>query len=461
LYTLPTSEEAARVQAPAASDGFLCPGSHTPGAFRERQRQLRISPKRVHRNNARAIIMTKHQNPAHQSESSIVGVNEPGAQSRKRRVVRNVLLALLAAVALLGGWLAYTTGAIPGLASTDPGPGFAPKAVVVRAKVAKKGDLNVFVSGLGTVTSVNSVTVQSRVDGELVRQFFTEGQNVRAGDVLAEIDPRSYQASLKEAEGTLAKDEAQLKSAIKDLARYRVLLKQDSISAQKVDNAVDTVHQYEGAVKSDAASVQAAKVNLSRCRITAPCSGRLGLRQVNPGNIVTANSTNIVVITQMQPIDVVFTIPEPRLPEVLAALRQNKQLAVEAWDRENTSKIEEGALLTMDNEINTSTGTIKLKARFKNAEEKLFPNQFVNARLQVNTVTGATLVPEVTIQQGSSGPFVYVIGKDHKAKFTKITRGPTSGGLTVITQGVAPGDVLAMDGVDNLRDGTPVEAVIE
>jgi len=397
--------------------------------------------------------MTEQQNPT--QESSLSTASKPKVWFGKRRAMRNVLLAVLAAAALIGGWQAYTAGVVFGNTSGNA-QSPATTAAVVRAKVAQKSDMGVFVTGLGTVTPVDSVTVQSRVDGELVRLHFTEGQYVRAGDLLAEVDQRSYQASLKSAEGTLAKDEAQLKSALRDLARYRTLLKQESISPQQVDTTEGTVQQYQGAVKADAAAVQLAKVNLTYCRVTAPCSGRLGLRQVNPGNIVTANTTSIVTITQVQPIDVVFTIPEPRLPEVLAALRQGEELTVEAWDRENTSKIAEGKLLTMDNQISTTTGTIKLKARFTNADETLFPNQFVNARLRVGVIAGATIVPNVAIQQGSTGQYVYVVGKDGKAKFTKVATGQSSNGQTVVTQGVNPGDVLVVDGVDNLRDGTLV-----
>ncbi|WP_172640028.1 MdtA/MuxA family multidrug efflux RND transporter periplasmic adaptor subunit [Desulfovibrio sp. X2] len=375
--------------------------------------------------------------------------------------MRRVLLALLAVAVLAGGRLLYDQSA----ARSDTGPGRPAMAVVVRAKAARTGDMDVYVTGLGTVTAANSVTVQSRVDGQLMALHFTEGRHVRAGDLLAEIDPRPYKAALAEAEGTLAKDEAQLKAAQKDLARYRVLLTQDSISPQQVDTTQGTVRQYEGAVKADRASVESAKVNLAYCRITAPCSGRLGLRQVDPGNIVSANSTDIVVITQVQPIDVVFTIPETRLPEVLTALRQGKAegqpLAVEAWNRENTQKVADGVLLTLDNRIDTSTGTVKLKARFANADEMLFPNQFVNARLRVRTLSGAVLIPDAAVQQGSSGPFVYVVGKDGKARLTKITEGPSGNGLVAVSDGVSPGDELVVDGVDNLRDKTPVDVAAD
>ena len=373
-----------------------------------------------------------------------------------RRLRIPLLLFLLAA---LGGWVLHANRT----ARSDTNrPGAAGEVSTVRAQPARQGDLDISLTGIGAVAAANSVTVRSRVDGELLRLHFEEGQDVRAGDLLAQIDPRSYLVQLEQAEGQLAKDNSLLLNARQDLARYRVLLEQDSVSPQQVDATQADVRQYEGAVKADKAQIDAAKLNLTYCRITAPVGGRLGLRQVDPGNLVSASdSAGIVVITQIKPINVVFTIPDSQLPAVLTAVRQGRSLPVEAWDREDKNRIATGELLAVDNKIDTDTGTVKLKARFENADAMLFPNQFVNVRMRVDTLQGVTLVPDTAIRQGSSGPFVYVVGKERTVALRQVDLGQSGGGLVAVEKGVAPGDLLVVDGLDLLRDGAKVNVVAD
>jgi multidrug efflux system membrane fusion protein len=366
----------------------------------------------------------------------------------------------LLVLALLGmGAYVFVThqGAAPsGL--TARGQTAGPRPLPVTAVPAKVGDLNVYLTGLGSVTPLNTITVKSRVDGELIEAPFREGQIVKAGDVLAEIDPRPFEVQLAQAEGQMARDQALLKNAQLDVQRYRVLVAQDSIAKQQLDTQEALVRQYEGAIKVDQGQIDSAKLQLLYCHITAPIGGRVGLRLVDPGNIVHAtDTTGLVVITQLQPIAVVFAIAEDSLPSVLAKLKAGESLPVEAYDREQRQQLAVGSLLTVDNQIDPSTGTVRLKAVFPNTDNALFPNQFVNARLLLEVKRGATVVPTAAIQRSPQGAFVYVVKADQTAAMRPVTIGVSQGDATAISAGLVPGDLVVTDGVERLRDGVQVE----
>ncbi len=331
-------------------------------------------------------------------------------------------------------------------------------AVPVVAVPAEKTDFNMYISGLGSVTPVNTITVRTRVDGELMEVLYREGQIVSSGELLARIDPRPFEVQLTQAEGQMARDVAQLKNAQLDLERFQVLWKQDSIAKQQLDTQEALVRQLEGAVKTDQGQIDSAKLNLVYCRITAPISGRVGLRLVDPGNIVHVSDANgLVVITQLQPITVIFPIPEDSLPQVLARLKTGERLPVEAYNREMKQRLAVGSLLTVDNQIDPNTGTVRLRAIFSNEKNELFPNQFVNARLLVAVRRGATVIPTPAIQRGPQGTFVYVVKPDRTATVRLITVGEIQAGEVSVKSGLSPDELVVIDGADRLREGTRVD----
>ena len=331
-----------------------------------------------------------------------------------------------------------------------------PRGIPITTATAKQGDIGVYITALGTVTPVYTVTVTSRVQGEIMAIHYTEGQMVKAGDPLVDIDPRPYQVQLAQAEGQLQHDQALLNEAKIDLTRYQTAFSKNAIAKQQVDDQEQTVLQDEGTVKNDQAGIDSAKLSLVYCHITSPITGRVGLRMIDLGNIVQAGSTSgLVVVTQLQPITLVFNVAEDYLPQIQAQVHQGHKLEVDAFDRDQQKKIASGSLLTTDNQIDTTTGTVKLKAIFPNQDESLFPNQFVNARLLVDTQHGVTLVTNAAIQRSSQGSFVYIIKPDETATMQTVTPGVTDGGVTAV-QGLQPNDVVAASGFDKLQDGAKV-----
>jgi multidrug efflux system membrane fusion protein len=330
------------------------------------------------------------------------------------------------------------------------------RSVPITTASVTTGPIGIYINALGIVTSVYTATITTRVDGQIVSVNYAEGQMVHKGDILVQIDPRPYQAALTQAEGTLAHDEALLNEARIDLDRYQLAFNRNAIAKQQLDDQIQIAKQYEGSVKNDQGTVASATTNLDYATIKAPIDGRVGLRLVDPGNIVTAASgTPLVVITQLQPITVIFSVAEDYLPQIQKQLRQGNKLSVDAFDRNQQTKLASGKLLTLDNQIDTTTGTVKLKAIFENSDISLFPNQFVNARLLVDTQQSATLVPTAAIQRNAQGAFVYVVKSNQTAAIQTVTIGTTDGGNAAV-QGVKSGDVIAITGFDKLQDGVKV-----
>jgi multidrug efflux system membrane fusion protein len=383
----------------------------------------------------------------------------PQFTSRRRAFLLPVSLLALA-IAAGGIYSQYSTKA------PDAKSGFGggkrghdddtPPAVAI--ETVGQADFPVYLNGLGTVTALRTVTVKPRVDGELIKVSFTEGQMVKEGDLLAEIDPRPFQVQLQQAEGQLMRDEALLKNARIDHERYLTLLEQDSISAQQTVTQEAQVKQYLGVVEMDKAQVNNAKLQLSYAKLTAPIPGRVGLRQIDQGNIVHANDANgLVVITQLQPINVVFTLPEDKVQEVMQRWRTNEPVKVEAYDRAGKIKLAEGKLLAFDNQIDPTTGTLKLKAQFDNNERTLFANQFVNIRMHLDTLHGATLVSSAAIQHDTQGAFVYVVGPQLTIQVRRITLGPTEADKAVVLSDLAANETVVVEGIDRLREGGQVD----
>jgi len=372
--------------------------------------------------------------------------------SEHRRLWWTALL-VLAVLAVVGYGLVVRAG---GAARPAPTAAAARAAAVVAAP-ARARDMGVYITGLGSVTPLNTVTIHTRVDGQLLSVRFQEGQLVKSGDLLAEIDPHPFEAQLTQYEGQITRDQALLDNARLDLERYQTLSAQDAIPKQQLDTQQSLVRQYEGAVKNDQGLIESIRVQLAYCRITSPIDGRAGLRQVDPGNIVhTTDAGGIVVITQLQPIAVVFTIPEDGIPAVLDKLQHGARLPVDAYDREQRRKLSTGSLLTIDNQVDPTTGTVKLKATFPNADGRLFASQFVNARLLLDVKRQATVVPAAAVQRGARGAFVYVVKPDRTVAVRPVTVGVADGDDVAIDAGLTVGEPVVVDGADRLRDNAAV-----
>lgn len=391
------------------------------------------------------------------------------AASRSRSGIRwMMIIAVVAVLALLAWWLWPASPAGQGGAGRPEGggpggrPGFGEFGgpVPVRVATVERGDFPVYYKALGTVTPLKTVSVRSRVDGQLMEVKFDEGQRVEAGQLLAIVDPRPYKVALRQAEGALQQSRAQLRNAEVDLERYKGLYAQDSIAKQTLDTQQALVAEYRGTVAANQAAVDEARLNLQFTEIRAPIDGRLGLRQQDPGNLITANGeTPLVVITQTQPMAITFTLPQPDLPHVVSRFRQGDELAVQAWDRSEELLFGEGVLQSLDNQIDTATGTLKLKARFDNEAEMLIPNQFVNVRLRAEVLDDALLVPSAAVQFGSRGTFAYVVDDQNKVELRTLELGPAEGATTVVLSGLAEGERVVLEGTDRLRDEAAVEVV--
>ena len=372
-----------------------------------------------------------------------------------RSRTRTVLLMAGLVVAGVG----YRMWLSPRSAASDTEQAAKPPArpVPVVAEPARTGDIPVYIDGLGAVTPLATVTVRSRVDGQLMAVHFQEGQMVHAGDLLAEIDPRPFQVQVQQAQGQLARDQALLSNALVDLERYRKLWATDSIPKQQLDTQEALVRQYKAALETDKAQVDAAKLQLTYSRITAPISGRLGLRLVDAGNMVHATDPGgLVTITQIRPIAVVFSVPEDDLPVLMPRMRNGDPPKVEAYDRDGSRHLATGTVLTVDNSIDPTTGTVKVKAQFPNEDDALFPSQFVNARLLLDTKRNVTLVPGVAVRRGTKGAYVYVVGPKQTVEARPVRVGVSEGNDTSIDEGISPGDIVVTDGADSLRDGMTV-----
>jgi multidrug efflux system membrane fusion protein len=363
------------------------------------------------------------------------------------------LLLVLLIIAGLVAWVVLRAGHQAGPTGRFQTSGPTP----VGTSKVEKGDMPVTLTELGTVTPLAMVTVKTQINGQLTEIAFQEGQMVKKGDFLAQIDPRPYQVALEQAEAQLAKDQAALKNAQVDLKRYQTLVAQNSVARQTLDTQVATVQQDMAVVQADQALIDTQKLNLTYCHIVAPVTGRVGLRQVDPGNYVqTSDATGLVVITQIQPISVIFTLPEDNLPSVMKRLSAGVKLPVTAYDRSGANKLDTGRLDTVDNQIDTTTGTVKLRAVFDNPEQVLFPNQFVNVQLLVDTLHNATLVPNAAIQRGAPGTFVYVVKPDETVAAQPVSLGPGDNQRIAVTKGLQAGDAVVTDGADRLKDGAKV-----
>ena len=392
--------------------------------------------------------------PKHTSVNS-PPTEPPRQKPRSRAWVWLVVAAVLAA----GAWY-FSRDTIHAAPSGKGATGSAKKgsgAVPIVAAKARKGDIGVYITGLGSVTPVYTVTIKSRVDGQLMDVHYNEGNQVNKGDLLIEIDPRPYQVQLEVAEGQMVRDQANLDNARVDLQRYEKLLAENAIPEQQLATQKAQVAQDEGIVKSDQGQIDTAKLNLVYCKITAPITGRVGLRLVDPGNIVHATDTNgLLVITQTDPISVIFTVAEDDLSVVLRRLAAGEHLRAEAWDRDNQVKIGSGTLATVDNQIDPTTGSLRLRANFENKSNLLFPNQFVNVRLLVQQKSGVTLVPTAVLQRNTNSTYVYLVKPDKTVTVRQVSVGTTEGNDTEISSGINPGDILVMTGVDKLDEGSKV-----
>ena len=391
-------------------------------------------------------------------------IPEDGAHLSRGRARILVLVVGLGCLLIAGAWIAYGRQAKTQqqTKATGSGPGGQPaRPVPVVVAPVRTGDLSVYLTALGSVTPLNTVTVKSRVDGQLMKTHFTEGQVVHAGDLLAEIDPRPFQAQLMQAEGQLARDQANLANARLDLERYRRLAQQEMIARQQLDTQEMMVSQAEASIKMNTGQIDAIKLQLMYCRITSPITGSVGLRLVDPGNVVKASDTGgLVVITQLEPIALVFSVPEDSLQPILRRFRTGGKVPVDAFDREGRTKIATGTLVAIDNQIDPATGTVRLKASFGNTDGVLYPNQFVNARVLIDVLHDAMLAPAEAIQRGPQGAYVYVVKPDKVVQMRRVQLGPTEGAVVSVRTGVADSEALVVDGAEKVQDGARVEPTV-
>jgi membrane fusion protein, multidrug efflux system len=379
-----------------------------------------------------------------------VPTETPSAANGPGRVWGWVVLLLV----IVGGVIAYQLHARSQAASKDNGSS---SALSVGVSTVERKDVPYYLSGLGSVTAFNTVTVHTRVDGQLMEVNFKEGQFVRAGDVLATIDSRPYQVALDQAQGQLSKDLASQADAKVDLGRYQQLWQEGVVPRQQLDTQQATVGQFDGAIQSDKAQIDNEKLQLTYCKITSPIDGRVGLRLVDPGNIVHAADTNgMLVITQVQPISVIFTLPEDNIPAVISVMKK-RQMTVEAYGRDNKQLLATGKLLTPDNQIDPTTGTLRFKSEFTNQDSSLWPNQFVNIRLFLDVRQNAILVNSAAIQKGAQGAFVYLVDANNQAQVRQVQVDFTEGNSTIVSKGLSAGEIVVVDGAEKLQSGSPVE----
>lgn len=374
----------------------------------------------------------------------------------RRKISILIIVVAICALVLFG----YTRNRSKASAASEPPKGrMQQMAVPVSIAQVTQKDMPVYLDGLGSVQAYNTVTLKTRVDGEVMQVYFREGQDVKKGELLIVIDPRPYQVALEQAQATLYRDQTQLTIAKRNLDRYSELFKEGVVSQQDLDTQQSTAGNLEGQVRADQAAVDNAKLNLTYTRITAPFDGRVGLRLVDPGNIVHANDTNgMLVLTQMHPIAVVFTIPEDNLPSVLKRLHQGP-MTVDVFSRDNRQHLSTGSLETVNNQIDQTTGTVRLKAVFTNTDSMLWPNQFVNARLLLDVQKNATVVPAAAVQRGAEGTYAFVVKPDNTVEVRNVKTGVSEGNLTTIAQGLAPGEKVVTDGQDKLQTGSHVRPV--
>lgn len=383
--------------------------------------------------------------------------DNPPAKRRSRAWIWLIILAALG----YGGWHyrgVFASGSAQTTSTAGAGRGSGGAAIPVVVATATKGDIPIYLRGPGTISAFNTVTVHSRVDGQLLSVAFTEGQIVHQGDVLAELDPRPFQVQLEQAEGQLARDTASLNNAMVDLDRYKNLFKEGVISEQQAATQQSLVNQLQGAIKADQGPIDSAKLNLVYCRITAPITGRIGLRLVDAGNVIHANDPNgLVVIAQLQPISALFSLPQTNLPDVYKKLRGGAHPSVDAFDREGGNKIASGTLTTIDNQIDQTTDTFKLKVIFNNEDNALFPNQFVYLQLLLGSQQGLTIIPATAILRGANGNYVYAVTKTNSVTVRPVTISISEGSQVGLSSGLDPGESVVTDGQDKLQEGTKIE----
>jgi multidrug efflux system membrane fusion protein len=393
-----------------------------------------------------------------QEASAVEASPDAKPRSRRRLVVTSVLALLI--VAGIVWWSRQNSAPQQAAGGAGGGRGAAPMSIV--PEVVGKGDIGINLNALGTVTSLATVTIRSQISGYLMKIDFKEGDEVKKGDLLAQIDSRPFEATLAQAKGQLARDEAMLKGAQVDLARYQGLAAQNAVPRQTLDTQVALVAQNQGTVEADRATVKSAEVNLQYCRILSPLDGRVGLRQVDQGNYVTpGDASGLVVITQLKPISVLFTVPEDNLQAISKRLQAGAILPAAAFDRSGATKIADGTLQTFDSQIDPTTGTIKLRAQFPNETETLYPNQFVNIQLLLDTHKDVTTMPTAGVQRGVPGTFVYLVNADNTVSVRKVVLGVTEGDRVEVTSGLVPGDRIVIDGADKLRDGAKINVRTE